>query len=194
MNPDKFNYISSDGLLNINTLSPNKQFFYKVKKVVELNKSAFGCKVSFYDYNDYLIYYRSNVFAYEIHDKYVIKAASQTLKLDRSSIAQFHGIDVVKWSIQGNVVYILEFLNKDETQIFDSVFINLKEQYCYRINEIENKFSLIDSLNLADRTFDENIVLQKLGKNNFRKEELIKDDPHPTSFFGEVLRSDRWYP
>ena len=55
------------GLIDINTLSPNKLFYYKVKCAKELNKSAFGCPISFYEVADKLIYYKQDTFAHELH-------------------------------------------------------------------------------------------------------------------------------
>ncbi len=53
----------------INTLSPNKKYFYLVSKLKSLNPAAFGMKVAFFDVQGQLIYYKNDVYAQGLRDE-----------------------------------------------------------------------------------------------------------------------------
>lgn len=194
MNKISFKYRSSNGLLNINSLSPSSNFFYRVQEPKELNKSAFGCEIAFFNINEQLIYHRSKVYAHELHNKDEIEQARHQMELGKvTETLNSSSIEVVKWSIQGNIAYFLEHYSWNFEKIYESVFLNLKEEYCYRINEVKNNFKIVDSLHLKDREFNEHDVLEKLKSMGLQQEGLIKDEMPIGNFFNLFSRN-KWYP
>lgn len=187
-----FIYHTSDGFINVNTLSPSNKFYYRLQPAQALNPSAFGCKIAFYDISEKLIYHRSKVYAHELHSKEEIKLAYEEMKSRIfNKRLENDSIEVVKWSIQGNLAYFLEFYNRNYQTLFESVFLNLNEEYCFRINELQNNFEIVDHINLKDRLFDENEVIKKLENLGLQREEVIKDKVNK-NFLASLLT--KWYP
>lgn len=104
MNEQMFRY--KDGLVDIFTLSPNKNYYYKIRKPQSLNPSAFGCKIAFYSINGLLIYHHSKVFTHELHNN---KELGEIKEKFLSSNYKFintpnqPSLEFVKWSLQGNI-------------------------------------------------------------------------------------------
>jgi hypothetical protein len=182
---NNFNYKSSDGLLNINTLSPSVKYFYKVQKPEELNKSAFGSKIAFFNLNNELIYHRSRMYAHELHSKEEIELARQKVELGESDVNNTDStLVLVKWSKEGNLAYYLEHYQWNYKVLCESVFLHLADQYSYRIDETVNEFKIVDQLQLEDRKFEENKILAQLQSLGLNKEKLIKDG----------ISDSKWYP
>jgi hypothetical protein len=168
---ESFFYSDLNQLIEINTLSPGKNFYYKVQKPLSINMSNFACRISFYDANGALIYYRHNTLAHWLEP--------------------WQKIELVKWSKQGNLAYFYEY---QRNKVYESVFLNLKEKYCYRIDEMKNNFDIVHSLNLKDREFDEDEIISKLAGLDLPRHVLIKDKIMETNFLDNFLNRNRWYP
>ena len=178
--------------MNVNTLSPSGNFYYCLQKPKALNPSAFGCKIAFYDISENLIYHRSKFYAHELHSKQEIELACEEMKLAIfNKKLEDSSIKIVKWSIQGNLAYFLEFYHWNYEKLFGSVFLNLNEGYCFRINEIENNFEIVNHINLKDRFFDENEVVKRLEDLGIQREDVIKDKVND-NFLASLL--NKWYP
>lgn len=162
-------YLYSDlnGFINIDTLGSNKNFYYLVQKPVSINMSNFACKIAFYDTNNVLLYHRNDAFAHWLKP--------------------WKGINLVLWSKQGNVAYFYEYARN---KIYESVFLNLKDNYCYRINEVEDNFAFVDSLHLKDREYDEEVVTKKMQDAGFKMHLLIVDKVTKRNLFG----INKWHP
>lgn len=182
---NQFNYQSKDGLINVNTLSPSGNFFYKIQPPKELNKSAFGCKIAFFNLDNELIYHRSDVYAHELHSKKEIELEHQ--KMERGEISPLklnNYLILVKWSKEGNLACYLEHYRWNYKVLYESVFLNLADGYCYRIDEIVNEFKIVEELQIHYTEFDENKILAELQSLQLNKEEMIKDR----------ISGSKWFP
>ncbi len=189
-----FTYHSSNGLLNVNTLSPTGAF-YRVKQPKELNKPAFGCKIAFYDKNASLIYHRSEVYAHELHSKEEIQLARQKMEMGQLQENEEYGsIEIVKWSEQGNLAYFLEYTQQNYKKLYDSVFLNLKEQFCYRIDELQNDFEIVDSLHLKNLDFDEMLILKRLENLGLKQQEPIINRVFGNNLYDRLFFHNQWFP
>ncbi len=166
-------YIYSDlkGLINIDTLSTHNGFYYRVQKPVSINMSNFACRIAFYDINNLLLYYRHDTFAHWLKP--------------------FQSINLVFWSKQGNVVYFYEYARN---KVYDSIFLHLQEGYCYRINEMQNNFAIVDSLQLKGMEYDEEDIIKKLQEHGLQRQPLIKDRIPGRDFFDRLFNRNKWYP
>lgn len=163
-NEDKFKYRDLDGLINIITLSPSFEFYYQVQKPVSINMSNFACLIAFYNMNGNLIYHRSSVMAHWLEP--------------------WNTIEVVRWSKEGDMAYMYEY-NRNE--VYESVFLNLSQQVCYRINELEDNFNLVNSLNIRNMSYDETSIIKKLQNLGYQSQPLIVDDLPKSSL-------NKWHP
>ena len=159
-----------DGLVDINTLSPNENFWYKIQKPFDATMGNFVSRIAFFDINEKLIYHRKDAFAHWLKP--------------------WHQIEFVKWSRQGNMAYFYEF---KINSIYDSVFLNLKDEISFRIDERKNDFAIVESLNLRNWYYDENEVLQKLESLKIFKRSLYTD-PVNKSLLDRIVNRNNWYP
>lgn len=195
MNKPLFNVNLCNGLINVNTLSPNGIFFYRIKKPKSLNPSTFGCRISFFSISGELIYFRKGVFAHEIHNTKELKETWQKFNLDGAGphFDSRHDIGVVKWSKQGNMVYFLEYVSKYNSKPhFESVLLVLKNKVCYRIDESVDNFQVVGELGLEDHGFDEYTVATKLDRLNIKHSPAIKNRLLSNSIFDIIY--GKWYP
>jgi hypothetical protein len=191
-----FIYQSANGLLNVNTLSPSGKYYYLVQEPKELNKSAFGCKIAFYTLDGELLYHHSKMYAHELHSKEEINNLREKMELSQLNPPMKEGdsIEVVKWSKQGNLAYFLEYYSWNFDKVYESVFLNLKERFCFRIDEMKNNFEIADALNLHDRKFNEDEIINKLESLGLQHQELIKEKLQGINLLGNLLNRDKWYP
>ena len=133
--------------------------------------SNFACEIAFHDRSRNLLYYRKKTYAHWLEP--------------------FKNIELVKWSLEGNLAYFYEY---SRNAIYDSVFLNLKEGYCYRINELEDNFQLVKSLHLRDREFSENIILEKLNDLKILKSELAIDYIDRGNQINKLFSQSSWHP
>lgn len=166
-----YSYQNADGLIDIFTLSPNKEYYYRVQKPVSINMSNFACKIAFYNSDDQLLYFRNNTFAHWLKP--------------------WQTINLVIWSKQGNMAYFYEYARNN---VYESVFLNLKERYCYRIDELQNNFVIINGLQLKDREYDEDDVVRELQNAGINQYPLIKDELPASSFLDRLFSKNKWYP
>ena len=94
-----FFYTSSDGLLKLNCLSPSKKFYYRVKNAIELNKSAFGCEIAFFEMSGELLYHKKGVYAHELHSKKEIEYNRSLMEKGTENLNYMSkSLELVKWS------------------------------------------------------------------------------------------------
>lgn len=98
-------YKFSDGLFNLNTLSPNEKYFYRIQTPKSINMSNFGCRIAFFNLVGELLYYNSDVYAH-------------WLKLNGI-------VDFVLWSDSGKEAIYYEFGGKDK---FILAFLNFEKK------------------------------------------------------------------
>lgn len=195
VNNNSFRYKSADGIIDVDTLSPSQLYYFVVRPPEELNKSAFGCKIAFYDINKNLLYYKKKTYAHELHNKREIAYYREIMESEKS----FKNIpspkmEIVLWSSNGNVAYMLEFSRGSDRGFYWSVFLNLRERYGYRIDETQNNFKIVDELNLIDGKYDEEEVMKKLEELGLAKQPLIKDNIPKRSLLDNVLNINKWHP
>jgi hypothetical protein len=171
MTIQSFIYSNLKGLIEINTLGPNGSFYYKVQRPISINMSNFACKIAFYDIDGFLIYHRKDAFAHWLKP--------------------WQKIELVKWSSKGNMVYFYEYCRNI---IYESVFMNLREKYCYRINEMNNNFEIVNALDLKDREFNEEVVIGRLEDLGLPRRELIKDQLSKRNIVDKLLDRNKWRP
>ena len=146
----KFQYSKLKGFIDINTLSPNQQFYYKMSAINESSMAWWCCKIAFYDEANNLIYYRSD-----------IKNAWQQ---------PFNKVNFVKWSQDGNYALIFEFI-RDQTN--DFLLMDLANQIAFRINRKNENCTFLDDLqNLYYNGTDIADQILKLGGTS---QKFVKD-------------------
>lgn len=181
------------GLIDINTLSPNKFFSYKIKQAKELNKAAFGCPISFYDAAQKLIYFNQNTFAHELHSlkeqeyyRKMMDANSENLPLPEPIIK------LVNWSRQGNWCYFLEYSERGMIKCYESIFLNCKNTCSYRINELSDNGQFVNNNDVIDSAFDEDSILRELELKEISCDYHIPDKIKVGLF--DNISNDKWYP
>ncbi len=174
---ENYRYLNENGLVDVFTLSPSKKYYYKIKDIKELNKSAFGCKISFFlAENNKLVYYRKGVFSHEIHSKEEIDRERNNMRTEGfQPQVKKATLNFVIWSLNGELAYFIEYRNHNEIKTLESVILSPGEEYCYRINELVNNFAIVDQLNLTKPCFNEDIVLTQIHLLNIKKEPVKKD-------------------
>jgi hypothetical protein len=190
MDSKKFIVSLENGWININTLSPNNNYFYRITKPIELNKSASGCHISFFTIDGTLLYNRNlNFFAHELHSSEEIKILRNKLRSGAIDLPTEENLQLAKWSIEGNLIYILEY--SQTYRSYESVILNLKEKYCYRFPEDNSdvEFSFTD---LIDIQFSEKDVQERVKTIGIEKSCLIAEKFPPRNFLG--LKIHKWYP
>jgi hypothetical protein len=190
MQKSYFNYFYKNGWIDINTLSPNDIFFYKIQNPEELNKSAYGVRVAFYTIDNILIYHRNKFYAHELHTKEEVENMRDAMEqgkyyLIKPSLTK----EFIKWSIEGNMAFMFEYYSWNHVKIFESVFINLKEKYCYRVNELENDSEIISQIRPIDQNYSEKQVILTMDSLGYAKEPLIVEEISSFRIFGK-----KWYP
>lgn len=185
-----FSYKDSSGLIDINTLSPSLTYYYRVQAPVALNPSAFGCKIAFYNDKNELIYHRKDFYAHELHSLSEIEQMRTQTFLASKSHKSNNGdsIRVVNWSKQGNAVYILEYYHWNDVFIYESTILYLDKKYCYRINEMNNDFKIVNDLHIVEPFFDEDVIGNKLVSLGIKVEVLNLDSVK------EGLLNKKWFP
>jgi hypothetical protein len=119
----KFQYSNLNGFIEINTVSPNHQFYYKMSTINEVSMAWWCCRIAFYDSSNNIIYYRSD-----------INTAWQ---------APFNKLNFVKWSEDGNYTLIFEY-RKDTTN--DFLLMDLVNKNAFRINSKNDNCSFLNIL------------------------------------------------
>lgn len=185
-------------LVKTNVLSPNKNYYYKIKEPQAINPSAFAAKIIFLSIkDDSVIYFNSKVQLHELHSKTEIERKYQEMlhKNDFDKAPKELSLDFVWWSSQGNMCHFLEYKVREYSKPqYESVFLNLRENYCYRIDEMQNDFAIVDSLRLQDRQYDENTIIKKLKDSGLHRQPLIRDKLPQTGLFEKLFGINKWYP
>ena len=194
----KFLYQYSGSLIQTNTLSPSGKFYYKLQKPNSINPASFACRIAFYDVNEELLYHRQKTYAHEIHDKDEVESLTLQMKLGGSyqienERPEHKSLELVRWSKQGNVAYILEYIIETHSPIYESVFLHLQDRCCFRINESINSFEIVNQLKLKDREYDELEIISNLQTHGFVKEDLRRDKLNKT-ILSKLFNSSKWNP
>ena len=86
----KYQYSWGNNLVNLNSLSPNKKYFYQIQEPDDFYWGYFIAKISFLDINQNLIYFNNNYFACPINkiilDMLVIQNVENSLTFQNSRI------------------------------------------------------------------------------------------------------------
>ncbi|MDI9364465.1 MAG: hypothetical protein QM541_05910 [Flavobacterium sp.] len=185
-------------LVKTESLSTNEIYYYKIKEPISINASAFACRCAFYRKTDgALVYYNANALLHELHSKEEIdiKYKQMMQKKTFDVLPKEYLLQFVWWSHQGNVCYFIEYEIFDKRQpLYTSIFLNLKEENCYRINEMSNNFVIINGLKLRDKEFDEHSIIKNLDKFGIEKHQIKKDKAPRQSILNKWLKRDMWYP
>jgi len=190
MDSQKFIVFLENGWINANTLSPNNNYFYRITNPIELNKSAFGCHISFFTKDNELLYHRNlSFFAHELHSSEEIKIMKGKLKSGEIGLPTEASLQLAKWSIEGNLIYMLEY-NQIYTS-YESVILNLKDKYCYRFPE-DNSEAEFYFTDLVDVQFSEKDVQELVKELGIGKSQLIAEKFPPRNSLG--LKIHEWYP
>lgn len=113
-------------------ISPNGRYYFKIQRTKELNKSAFGAKISFYSSDDELLYFNRNSYAHELNDPESIKRGYELMMSGKShQIPLKTEWRLASWSTLGNMTYILEHSHDaDGHATYTDVIIDLAEGCC----------------------------------------------------------------
>lgn len=188
-----------------NTTSPNDCFYYKFRKPLDLNPSAFGAKIAFFDKHDELLYYNSNMFAHELVDpaisaeiRAIAKGVLDTRKPNNKEPEEATML-LANWSMQGNMCYLLEYCKANYS--YYNVFLNLEHRYQVRLlhgisrqsEYVSIPASTITKLDLHRKKFDEAEVIGMLKKLGLYKEEPLVRYPLKKNYLVDFFFGKRWY-
>lgn len=168
----RFTYKALGKLVNINTLSPNGNYYYKIQSPREINMGNYGGKIAFYEKNKTLLYHRNDCIAHGIPPGEVI--------------------EFVSWSRQGNMAHFYEF---KRNYIYDIVFLDFDNNISFRLNQLNNdEFKLFYDLNVIGKAYDEKVVRTILIENDIKQEAFYKDEIIKPTLLEMIFRKTRWYP
>lgn len=188
----------STSLVKTSTLSPNGLYYYKLRNPESLNPSAFGCSAVFYNTtSNEVLYYNSKALLHELHSKSEIMRGLKSLKEIKSieSMPKDYSLEFVWWSVQGNVCYFLEYtITENQTPKYESVFLNCREKYCYRIDETMDNSLRADDLNLEGMQFDEELIIRKLESHGLNRYDLIVNNLSSKERLLDFIGIKKWLP
>ncbi|OFY99544.1 MAG: hypothetical protein A2491_07030 [Bacteroidetes bacterium RIFOXYC12_FULL_35_7] len=150
MNKNNFQYFSLNGFLEINSLSPNNMFYYKISSIDELSMAWWTCRIAFYDSNNNLLYYRS-----DIHTAW---------------LSPYDKLIFMKWSNDGNYALIFEY---KRDIINDFVLLDLIDKYSYRINSKICNCKFLEAVNNKD--FDGVQIMNEIILLNGIKQSFVQN-------------------
>ena len=175
---NKYNYTALDGLVNINTLSPNKEYYYLVSKPKSLNPAAWGVEIAFYSLQKELLYHKKGSFANELPDKEV-KHYTEQGDHNLPQGQRQEGIEFVRWSADGDLAYIFEYSVPSN---YKHIFLDLTAKKIYSLEyKRENDF-------FVPPGFTRDYFNDILSKYNFGSKSTINDNPSKSIFV------NKWYP
>jgi hypothetical protein len=155
--------------VQLDTLSPNKQFYYRITEPKEVTNGNWGCKIKFCDISGKVIYYNSEVFAHELH-------------IDINAELKFN---VVYWSKDGEFALYYEFNNRIS---YEFAILFLRENYLYKIDlygtnapKSDDMIALVKNSNSRE--------IEEFFKESFTKTPFRVDSDTPSFFFKK-----KWYP
>ena len=124
---NKYQFSWGDNLLNLNSLSPNKKYFYQIQEPFDFYWGWFIAKISFLDLNKNIIYYNSQYYACPINPE------------------NENDFRYVSYSKCGEYAYFSEF--KDFKNSYH-ILINLKDKKFKRVKRnSERSYSLCNFTN-----------------------------------------------
>ena len=91
-----------DNTIKISTLSPNHQYFYKIKTPQEFYKGPFCSQIAFFDANKNLLYHRQNQYG-------------------QFGLNEHKPWEIVSWSKSGNIAYFVERDSIDSNLLFHNL-------------------------------------------------------------------------
>lgn len=119
----------------INTLSPNKLFYYKFKEPVDLHWGLFCCEFAFYTIDDELVYYNAGQYAQCGDSK--------------------NGMQFIYYSQSGNIAF---FFERHSTKTVHYVIIDLKNKKIFR-----KQFTTEEEGKIISETFAHNRFADEKG-------------------------------
>ena len=158
MNP-KYTYIALKGFVEINTQSPNGNFYYKITKPYDRYWGCFVCKIAFYKTDGTLIYHNP-----EFQANFLNKPNSEKLEF-------------VNWSECGDFAFINERAVNDLNEFY-FVLLDLKRKRKYKLKDYEDNYrTLIKKYfpKLFNTQEIQNIYLKLLTQRPKLTNELKKD-------------------
>jgi hypothetical protein len=121
MKVEDFQHYRLKGFLNINTLSPNGKFYYKISGLKEISMNWWTCRIAFFDNNNLLLYHRSNI--------------------NIAWLYPHDNINFVKWSVDGIFALIFEY---QRNLVNEYILLDLRRKESYRINTREKDCKFLD--------------------------------------------------
>jgi hypothetical protein len=97
-----------DNTITISTLSPNGQYFYKIKTPKEFYKGAFCSQIAFFDIDKNLLYHKQNQYG-------------------QFGFSENKPWEIVSWSKSGNIAYFVERDSLDSNLLYH-ILIDLKNK------------------------------------------------------------------
>lgn len=168
---EDFSYRSLGGLVNIVTLSPSKEFYYRIRRPRLINKANYGCCIAFYDIQGNLVYHHRRARAHWL--------------------APFDQVHFVKWSQKGRFALFHEYARG---LLDDYVFLDLYRQQLYRLNRYRFAPELDFLDELQDRDYDGFRALDKIRTLGVQASPVIRDPVPKRSWWDWLLRRNRWHP
>ena len=153
----KYQYSWGNNLVNLNSLSPNKKYFYQIQEPEDFYWGYFIAKISFLDINQNLIYFNNNYYACPINS------------------GKENDYKYVSYSECGEFAYFSEFKDFENSY---HVLINLKDKKFKRVKKKSDR-----SYSLSNFTND---GFKKEDLKLFEKKEWIdtpKNKHHKRFFF-----------
>ena len=176
MKSNKFKYKALKGLVNIDTLSPNKKLFYKIQKPFDFYWGCFVAKIAFYSVDRELLYYDSEFNANHLG----------SLNVDNEKL------NFVNWSTDGTLAFFNERKYDDINVLYDTL-IDFEESVVFKIEVGKRENIPEDSpVNiLTNETFTREFALNYFasGQKHEMKKEKVKDSKL-LNLFGKSL----WHP
>lgn len=181
-----------------NTISPDKDYYFRFSYPCELNKAALGVKIAlFSNYDDTLIYYNSKIYAHELNDPAYLNQ-KRSIRVSGSNRLPKHDKKIfVTWAYQGDMLYFLEYIPSysfaGQVEI-NNLFINMVDRYFLRVNDSDLSEEAIVKLKIRKENFDTNEVLQLLKSQNLFNPQPLETEHKPLSFFtNNFLKKNKWY-
>jgi hypothetical protein len=101
-----------DNTITISTLSPNRQYFYKIKTPQEFYKGAFCSQIAFFDAFKNLLYHKQDQYA-------------------QFGLNENKPWEIVSWSKSGNIAYFVE-RDSIDSHLLCHILIDLKNKKASR--------------------------------------------------------------
>lgn len=187
-----------NGFVFNNTISPNKQFFFRYQNARSINPSCFACKIALFDnIDDSLLFYNSESYAHELNDPEEINWLRSNIDNPDIKYPLHDKLLIATWSIQGNMLYILEYIpsySKTEKPLYSNLFFDLKNKSLIRTKYNDIDDDVITRLKIRKENFDEEDVKNTLKSLGLFNPSTLIGSHKPRSYFTRrFLKYNKWY-